>query len=82
MARDRYTPKMRPCVVKQFKPAGELNPNQLDIAQKLFEREAEVLEELSHQHDQIPDLFAFFELTVSSLSTGQKLANHEGDRVS
>ena len=67
LARDRYTPKMRPCVVKQFKPAGELNPNQLDIAQKIFEREAEVLEELGHQHDQIPDLFAFFELTVPSL---------------
>lgn len=67
LARDRYTPKMRPCVVKQFKPARELNLQQLDIAQKLFEREAEVLEELGHQHDQIPDLFAFFELTVPSL---------------
>lgn len=67
LARDRYTPKMRPCVVKQFKPTGDLNLQQLEIAQKLFEREAEVLEELGNQHAQIPDLFAFFELTVPSL---------------
>lgn len=67
LARDRYTPRMRSCVVKQFKPAGDLTLNQLEIAQKLFEREAEVLEEIGNQHDQIPDLFAFFELTVPSL---------------
>ncbi len=67
LARDRYTPRMRSCVVKQFKPAGDLTPTQLEIAQKLFEREAEVLEEIGNQHDQIPDLFAFFELTVPGL---------------
>lgn len=67
LARDRHTPRMRSCVVKQFKPAGDLTPTQLEIAQKLFEREAEVLEEIGNQHDQIPDLFAFFELTVPGL---------------
>jgi serine/threonine-protein kinase len=36
LARDRYTPKMRPCVVKQFKAAGELNPNQLDALLKSY----------------------------------------------
>ncbi|MBD0309194.1 MAG: serine/threonine protein kinase, partial [Microcoleus sp. T1-bin1] len=46
LARDRYTPKMRQCVVKQFQPSGDLNPQQLKIAQDLFEREAEVLEQL------------------------------------
>ena len=71
LARDRYTPGMRQCVVKQFKPAYDLTSSQLEIAQKLFEREAEVLEELGNQHDQIPDLFAFFELTVPSLQPGQ-----------
>jgi serine/threonine-protein kinase len=72
LARDRYTPKMRQCVVKQFQPAGDLTATQLATAQKLFEREAEVLEELGSQHDQIPDLFAFFEVTVPSLQPGQQ----------
>ena len=67
LARDRYTPGMRYCVVKQFKPSSDLTQTQLEVAQNLFEREAEVLEELGSQHDQIPDLFAFFDLTVPSL---------------
>ncbi len=64
LARDRYTPAMRKCVVKQFQPSGDLNPQQLQIAQGLFEREGQVLEELGHKHPQIPDLLAFFELAV------------------
>jgi len=72
LARDRYTPGMRRCVVKQFKPSGDLTQTQLQIAQNLFEREAEVLEELGSQHDQIPNLFAFFELTVPSLQAGKQ----------
>ncbi|NJK30335.1 MAG: serine/threonine protein kinase [Acaryochloris sp. RU_4_1] len=62
LACDRYTPGLRQCVVKQFQPTG-LNPNQLQTAQALFQREAEVLEKLG-THPQIPDLFAFFELPV------------------
>lgn len=38
LARDRRTPGMRYCVVKQFQPVGDLNPEQLQIAQNLFER--------------------------------------------
>jgi serine/threonine protein kinase len=72
LARDRLIPGMRQCVVKQFLPAGNLTPTQLELAQKLFEREAEVLAELGNQHDQIPDLFAFFELTVNSWQGGQQ----------
>ena len=72
LARDRYTPGMRRCVVKQFKPSGDLTQTQLEIAQTLFEREAEFLEELGSQHEQIPDLFAFFELTVPSLQPGKQ----------
>ena len=64
LARDRYTPGLRYCVVKQFQPAGQLNPQQLELAHALFEREAEVLEKLGNEHLQIPDLFAFFELEV------------------
>ena len=67
LARDRYTPGLRKCVVKQFKPAGDLTPDQLAMAQTLFEREAEVLEQIGNQNNQIPDLFAFFDLTVPSL---------------
>jgi serine/threonine protein kinase len=72
LARDRYSPKMRRCVVKLFQPAGNLNPQQLQTAQTLFAREAEVLEELGNQHPQIPDLFAFFDLTVPSLQPGKQ----------
>ncbi len=72
LARDRYTPAMRQCVVKQFQPSGDLNPDQLAIAQELFEREAAVLEELGSHHPQIPDLFAFFPLSISSVQLGKE----------
>jgi serine/threonine-protein kinase len=71
LARDRRTPGMRYCVVKQFQPAGSLTPDQLQTAQTLFEREAEVLEDLGIRHPQIPDLLAFFPLDVPSRSPGQ-----------
>lgn len=72
LARDRYTPAMRQCVVKQFQPSGDLNPQQLQIAQDLFEREAEVLEQLGSRHPQIPDLFAFFPLSVPKPQGGKE----------
>jgi serine/threonine-protein kinase len=72
LARDRYTPGMRRCVVKQFQPSGNLTQTQLQVAHQLFEREAEVLEELGNQHDQIPNLYAFFELTVPSLQPNRQ----------
>jgi serine/threonine protein kinase len=72
LARDRYTPAMRQCVVKQFQPSSNLNPQQLRTAQDLFEREAEVLEELGSRHPQIPDLFAFFPLSTPSQQPGKE----------
>jgi serine/threonine-protein kinase len=72
LARDRDTPAMRQCVVKQFQPSGDLSLQQLKTAQDLFEREAEVLEELGTHHPQIPDLFAFFALTVPSQLFGKE----------
>jgi serine/threonine protein kinase len=72
LARDRHMPGMRKCVVKQFQPAGNLSPNQLEQAQKLFELEAEVLAQIGNQNDQIPDLFAFFPITVKSLQAGKQ----------
>jgi serine/threonine protein kinase len=67
LAKDRFTPTMRECVVKQFQPSGNLTGKQLEIAENLFEREAIVLERLGNKHSQIPDLFAFFPLIVPSI---------------
>ncbi|MBH8555417.1 protein kinase [Nostocaceae cyanobacterium CENA357] len=72
LARDRRIPGMRSCVVKQFQPAGDFTPTQLQLAQQLFEREAEVLAQIGNEHEQIPDLFAFFPVTVPSLQLGQE----------
>jgi serine/threonine-protein kinase len=60
LARDRYTPAMKRCVVKLLQPIG-FTPQQMAIAKQMFEREATVLEELG-THPQIPDLLAYFEV--------------------
>lgn len=72
LARDRRIPGMRECVVKQFQPAGNLSTTQLELAQQLFEREAEVLAQIGNEHEQIPDLFAFFPVAVNSLQPGHQ----------
>ena len=60
LACDRYKPKMPKCAIKQFLPSGDLDSEELAVAQNLFQREAIVLEELGHKHRQIPNLYAFF----------------------
>jgi serine/threonine protein kinase len=70
LGRDRLTPKMRQCAIKQFKPAMVMNPQQLEMARDLFHREAEVLEQLGSEHPQIPNLFAFFDLPAPNRMTG------------
>ncbi len=72
LARDRDTPGMRQCVVKQFQPAADLNRAQMELAQTLFGREAEVLEDLGSRYEQIPNLFANFSVTVPSLQGGKQ----------
>lgn len=72
LARDRYTPALRPCVVKLFQPSMQMSTAQLQTAQALFEREAAVLEELGNRHPQIPDLYAFFSLQVPGLQPGSQ----------
>lgn len=62
LALDRRSPGMRSCVVKQFQPAGDLNPDQMQLALNLFEREAVVLDDLGRKHPGIPDLLAYFPL--------------------
>ncbi|NER93437.1 MAG: hypothetical protein F6J86_06315 [Symploca sp. SIO1B1] len=49
----------RTCVVKHFQPASS-DSSFLQAAQRLFQREAEILEKLGH-HNQIPQLLAYFE---------------------
>ncbi|WP_413164041.1 protein kinase domain-containing protein [Capilliphycus salinus ALCB114379] len=65
LACDRRSPTLRKCVVKQFQPANDLTLSQLETAQKLFEREAVVLDRLGNQHPQIPNLLAYFPLECS-----------------
>jgi serine/threonine protein kinase len=72
LACDRYTPALRQCVVKQFQPSANLSVADLQKAKDLFEREAEVLEDLGSQHPQIPDLLASFSMAVSRLMPGKQ----------
>lgn len=57
---DKDLSSERPCVVKHLKPQNR-NPEALELAKKLFDREAKSLQNLGKQHDQIPELFAYFE---------------------
>ncbi|MFB2938560.1 CHASE2 domain-containing protein [Aerosakkonemataceae cyanobacterium BLCC-F154] len=59
IAQDTQRPGNPLCVVKQLKPDIH-NPKHLDLARRLFPREAEALERLG-KHDQIPQLLAYFE---------------------
>jgi ABC-type branched-subunit amino acid transport system substrate-binding protein len=61
LAYDRRTPKLKRCIVKQLQFNPHFTPEQIDIATKLFHREAEVLETLG-EHPRIPRFFAFLEL--------------------
>jgi serine/threonine protein kinase len=70
LGRDRLTPRMRQCAIKQFKPAMVMTPQQLTMARDLFHREAEILEQLGSEHPQIPNLFAFFDLPAPNANTG------------
>ncbi|MFW6316265.1 MAG: protein kinase domain-containing protein [Cyanobacteriota bacterium] len=65
LALDRHSTQLRQCVVKQFQPAASFQEKHLKTAEKLFIREAEVLESLGNHHPQIPDLYAFFPIIVS-----------------
>jgi serine/threonine protein kinase len=56
LARDEQQPSQPACVIKQFYPLGQPITTK---ASELFEQEAIRLEELGH-HDQIPELYAYF----------------------
>ena len=66
LARDFDSPTKRKCVVKLFQPPVTLTPQQMATAQRLFAKEAIVLERLGLQHPQIPNLYAYFPLLVTN----------------
>ena len=66
LARDFDSPTRRRCVVKLFQPPVTLTADQLSTAQRLFAKEAIVLERLGLQHPQIPNLYAYFPLLVAN----------------
>ena len=71
LARDRRSPALRNCVVKQFQPSNTLSPAELELALHLFEREAIVLDRLGNQHPQIPNLLAYFPLVAPAAQSSQ-----------
>jgi len=59
LAKDLRKPRNSQCVVKHLKPIP--NPNAYATAKRLFYNEAEKLDELGHECDRIPSLYAYFE---------------------
>ncbi len=82
LAIDLQLPNTPTCVVKQFKP--QLHSSQeLAIAKRLFDTEAQALNDLGN-HDQIPRLFAHFEQNgefylVQEFIEGQTLESEIGN---
>lgn len=61
LAEDTHLPSHRRCVIKQLKPIAN-NPQIYEIVKERFQREAAILEELGSGNNQIPSLYAYFEL--------------------
>ncbi len=59
-AEDTQRPGNPKCVVKQLKLLNG-TPQQMELARKLFQREAEILEKLGRECNRIPQLLAHFE---------------------
>ncbi len=77
LAEDIQMPSSRRCVIKQLKPILN-NPQIYQLVQERFQREAAILEELGGSIDQIPVLYAYFQLDgqfylVQELIEGQTL---------
>lgn len=61
LASDTQMPSNRYCVVKLLKPIHN-NPQIYQLVKERFAREAAILEELGGESDQIPSLYAYFEV--------------------
>ncbi|HEY9297219.1 MAG TPA: serine/threonine-protein kinase, partial [Phormidium sp.] len=60
LAEDTHLPSRRRCVIKQLKPIAN-NAQVYQLTKQRFQREATILEKLGESHDQIPQLYAYFE---------------------
>ncbi|MCX7593074.1 MAG: YARHG domain-containing protein [Fischerella sp.] len=61
LAEDTQMPSGRRCVIKQLKPIQN-NPQIYQLVQERFQREAAILEDLGGSSEQIPTLYAYFQL--------------------
>ncbi len=61
LARDQSLPGLPPCVIKQLCPTTR-DPNLLEMARDLFQREANILGKIGN-HPQLPRLLDYFEKT-------------------
>ncbi len=61
LARDQSLPGLPPCVIKQLRPTTR-DPNLLEMARDLFQREANILGKIGN-HPQLPRLLDYFEKT-------------------
>ena len=61
LAEDTQMPSLRRCVIKLLKPIHN-NPEIYQLVQERFQREAAILEKLGGNNNQIPALYAYFQL--------------------
>ena len=74
LAKDLRRPGEPQCFVKHLRP-GTSEPKLINTTRRLFQKEAEVLEKLG-QHDQIPQLFAYFEENEEFFLVESFIAGH------
>lgn len=74
LAKDIRRPGEPQCFVKHLRP-GTSEPKLINTTRRLFQKEAEVLEKLG-QHDQIPQLFAYFEENEEFFLVESFIAGH------
>ena len=74
LAKDLRRPGEPQCFVKHLRP-GTSEPKLINTTRRLFQKEAEVLERLG-QHDQIPQLFAYFEENEEFFLVESFIAGH------
>jgi serine/threonine protein kinase, bacterial len=75
LAIDTQLPGKDQCVVKQLYPSVD-DPNFLQIARRLFKKEAETLHSLGRSHAQIPYLLAYFEQEEKFYLVQQYIEGH------
>jgi serine/threonine-protein kinase len=74
IAEDTKLPGSPKCVVKHLKPLAS-DPNTLEVARRLFDSEAQVLQQLGTHH-QIPQLLAYFEENQEFFLVQQLIEGH------